>query len=113
MSSTALISLKKISVSEYKEKESSIAYGISVSKKLLVPIIILFLTIITSVVITLSYIKHVNFIIRITLQIFIVIASHILSTYKCFKNFKGVNGDVSGYAICISECIGYIFIALV
>ena len=80
--------------------------------KLLLPILIFILVIIISFLISFFYINSVKFLLRVVLQVFIVLITHIFLTHKCFKNFKGVNGDVSGYAICVSECIGYIFIAL-
>lgn len=44
----------------------------------------------------------------LSISIFATILSHLLCTLYCYKKFDGVNGDVSGYAICISELIGYI-----
>ena len=82
-----------------------------------IPKVILILTLICSILINLFFAHSIatfikNFF-RIILQVIIIMSAHTISTYRCYKNFRGVNGDVSGYAICVSECISFIFISLI
>lgn len=134
MSSIALIKLKKLSISEYAEDKKLVGDDVTYKdsecgnndfikcffiKKAEadMPVMILIMTIICSIFINIflisSVILTIKIVSRILVQSVIIIIAHIVATYRCYKNFRGVNGDVSGYAICIAECVSFIFISLI
>ena len=94
-SSLALNTLKKISQSQYTELSKNKGQ-------------ILFLALLVTAVTTAAFIVCG----RYALAVVAVIAGYIFALAKAYKSLEGVNGDVAGYALTISEFCGVLMLAL-
>lgn len=94
-SSLALNTFKKISESQY--------VGVSKSKGQIIYISLLF--VVTSIV---AYLVCGVY----ALSVAAVVAGYALALSKAYKSLEGVNGDVAGYALTISEFCGVLVLAL-
>lgn len=104
MSTISLLYFKKINVSEYAkvgifDKLFKKATNNKVNnKKFVKPIIVILIFMFASFTLVKT----------LSVAVFATLLTHFLCTYYCYKKFDGVNGDISGYAICISELLGYV-----
>ena len=95
-SAMALNTFKKISESQY--------FGVAKNKGQIIFITLLF--VVTSIV---AYLVCGVY----ALSVAAVVAGYALALSKAYKSLEGVNGDVAGYALTISEFCGVLVLALI
>lgn len=117
MSTISLLYFKKIGISEYakvnklqnviksitsiakkKSKRKKVDSNNSFFNKYFKAIVVIAIFLIASYTLVRSY----------SIAVIATLLAHLLCTLYCNKKFDGINGDVSGYAICISELVGFV-----